>query len=178
MQKIDKSKGLRTPLGQKAQMNFESRIGVLVEHLYETHESCYFITVNPYDHAMVSQTKSWCDMVYRNQYLNLKKTFLTEVRKDYLEGVFTVELSGKGRLHLHGIVVFSHPQDRFFFTEKLRQKYADTRHPAVSVDIYPLTESFIEKKSVRQSTTGLNYLLKDVAYMKSKGYDVITAVIS
>ena len=48
----------------------------------------------------------------------------------------------------------------------------------MAVDLYPLTESFTEVMTTNQSTSGLNYLSKDVLYMKMKGYPPIYCQLS
>lgn len=149
----------------------ENMLSPLAQKIYEDDpNSSYFLTINPFDYCKTSNLTVWKDMVYRAQYNYICTRVKDLVGTEKLRMIMTFELSEKGRLHAHAIISFEDKRDMFLFRQKLFLIFSSPKCPKIAVDMYPLTDSFIEIISTKQHTIGLNYLTKDVGYMLSKGF--------
>ena len=143
----------------------------LARQLYEESPgSSFFLTINPYDLVSNRSLVLWKDMVYKAQYKFMCDAIKNMVNQMECQLIMTFEISDKGRFHAHAVMSFKDRRDNFFFKERCRKIFSSKKHPHVAVDMYPLTNSFLEICSKKQMSSGLNYLTKDVGYMLAKGF--------
>jgi len=131
---------------------------------------CSLLTINPYDFAIANrQGHFWKNLTIKK----MRNNFISNINqcwKLYKSIYMFFEFSTTGRFHVHAIVSFEDPRDRYILKRHLLGVYAKKGNNK-AVDIYPLTQSFTTILHSKQKCIGINYLTKDYSYMKSRGFD-------
>lgn len=131
-----------------------------------------FLTINPYDKCVSSSGKEWSSLSYTSQYNYINKVLLG-YSKYYNKIYLCPEFSDKGRFHIHAFISFSSPSQKFLLLEKLNRCLSNRPNSKVNtkaIDFSTIKDSFTVIKTSKQSTTGINYLTKDMQIMYSMGF--------
>lgn len=148
-----------------------SKIKSLLD-IYGDYNRIKTIHINPFDRSCCHNSL-WREKSYNQKEGCIQKSFKRLMK--YFHYVFLFpEFSEDGRFHYHGIIFLNKTTDIFPFRENLNRRYSNrtkSNKNTIAVLLDNVSRTFLESSNddptLKNRTSGINYITKDYSYMKS-----------